>query len=133
MRIIIRAQLRIRYRDFAHRGRGGGPRILAREFTMQPKCLGDLLADGENRVERSHWILKDHRHVVAAHTAHLGVGKLQKVATLKKNLTGDDFSRRRYQPHDRKSRDRFSATAFADQPKQFSTIEIETDTLDRAH
>src|SRR5712671_1457241 len=131
MRIIIHAQFRIGYRNFAHRLDGGGPRVLARESTMQPKRLGDLLAHGENRVERSHWILKDHRHVVAAHTAHLGVGKLQKVAALKKNLTGDDFSRRRYQPHDRKRRDRFAATAFADQPEQLSTIEIETDPLDR--
>ena len=73
MRIIIHAQFRIRNRDFAHGVDRGGPRSLAREFTMQSQRFGNLFADGEHGIKRSHRILKDHRHIVAAHVAHPGV------------------------------------------------------------
>jgi hypothetical protein len=33
--------------------------------------LGDLVADGEERIEARHRLLEDHRDVVAAHLAHL--------------------------------------------------------------
>ena len=34
---------------------------------MQPHDLGDLLADGEHRVEAGHRLLEDHADLVAAH------------------------------------------------------------------
>ena len=44
-----------------------------REPEVQPGRLGDLLADREDGVERGHRILEDHRDVVAADLAHLGL------------------------------------------------------------
>jgi hypothetical protein len=40
---------------------------------MQTKCFGNLFADSEHRVERSHRILKDHRDVITANLSHLRV------------------------------------------------------------
>ena len=37
--------------------------------------LGNLIADGQYRVERSHRILKDHGDPMAAHVAHLLFGQ----------------------------------------------------------
>ncbi len=43
-----------------------------REFGMDRKHLGDLVADGAERIERGHRLLKDHRDPGAAHLTHLG-------------------------------------------------------------
>ena len=43
-----------------------------------PVChqhLGNLLADLHRRVQRGHRLLEDHRHVIAAHSAHFGFGQ----------------------------------------------------------
>ncbi len=37
---------------------------------VQPDRFGDLLADREDRIQRRHRLLEDHRHVGAAHRAH---------------------------------------------------------------
>jgi hypothetical protein len=39
--------------------------LFARKATMCPDRLGDLLSNSEDRVERFHWILKDHSNIVA--------------------------------------------------------------------
>ena len=41
---------------------------------MHPDRLGDLVADREQRVQRGHRVLQDHRDPLAAHLAHLLVG-----------------------------------------------------------
>ena len=62
---------------------------------MQAQRFGNLFADGENGIERRHRILKDHGDVVAAHLAHLGVGKFEQIFAVEKYLAVDNFSRRR--------------------------------------
>ena len=42
-----------------------------RHAHVQPQHLGDLVADGEHRVERRHRLLEDHRDVLAAQVAQL--------------------------------------------------------------
>ena len=133
MRIIVRTQFRIGNRHFAHRLDCRLARGFPRKTAMQTQRFGNLLANREDRIQRGHRILKDHRDVVTTHGAHLGIRKLQQIAVFEKNLAGDDLSRRRNQTHDRKRRDRLAATAFAHQPQQLAAIEIETDAIDRAH
>ncbi len=41
------------------------------QVLMEPNGLGDLVAHAVHRVERRQGFLKDHRHAVAAHMAHL--------------------------------------------------------------
>ena len=115
MRIIVGAQCGIWNRYFAHRcyrRRAGG---LARQPTMQPQGLGNLFTDSENRIERGHRILKNHGDVIAAHVAHLAVGKPEQIFSVKENFPADDFPRRRDQPHDRQRGHRFATAALAHQ------------------
>ena len=48
-----------------------GQRGGAAEPLMQDQRFGDLMADGQHRVERGHRLLEDHRDLVAADLAHL--------------------------------------------------------------
>ncbi len=100
---------------------------------MQAQSFGNLLADRKDGIERSHWVLKDHRDVVAAHVAHRGIRQFQQVAVIKENFTRYDLSRRRDQTHDRKRGHRLAAAALSDQAEQFTTVEIEADAINRAH
>src|SRR6476660_7138929 len=99
---------------------------------MQSQCFRNLLAHGKNRIQRSHRVLKDHRYVVAAGRAHLGVRELQQILSIEKYLARDNLSGWRYQSHDRQRRDRFTTAALTDQSQQLSRIEIKTDPIDRA-
>jgi hypothetical protein len=47
---------------------------------VHPDHLGDLVADREDRVERRHRLLEDHRDPVAADRAQLALGEGEQVA-----------------------------------------------------
>src|SRR6185312_14277389 len=100
---------------------------------MEAERFGDLLADGVDRIQRRHWILKDHRDVVAANLAHLSVRQLQKILAVEGDLSANNLPRRRNQSHDGKRGYRLTATRFANEPEQFTRVEIETHTVDRTH
>ena len=70
---------------------GGFPR---RQSAMQCYCLGDLSPDRQERVQRGHRLLKDHRDLVAADRLHFALGEIEEVAALKADGTADDPSRR---------------------------------------
>ena len=54
---------------------------------MQPDCLRDLTANRLDRIERRHWILKDHRDLVSADLPHLSLAELQNILSFKINLS----------------------------------------------
>ncbi len=58
------------------------------EALVQGQRLGDLAADGQDRVERGHRFLEDHRDVVAADGAHLGRRQIEQVAALETDGPG---------------------------------------------
>ena len=94
---------RLRRRD-AHRlqkvdrpAPGGG----ARGALMHPDRLGDLVADREQRVQRGHRVLQDHRDALAAHMPHLLVGFEDEIFALEQHLAADDPGGRRQDAHDR--------------------------------
>ena len=49
---------------------------------LAPRCsahgFGDLVADGQDRIERGHRLLEDHRDLVAADAAHLLVAQRER-------------------------------------------------------
>ena len=64
--------------------------------------LADLEADLQDRVQRRHRILEDHRELVAPNAAQLLLRNLEQVLALEHGLAADDASRRlRDQPEDR--------------------------------
>src|SRR5512132_3981321 len=110
MRVVIHASRRIGNSDLPHRLYSSSTSSFTRKLAMQPERLGNLFTDGEDRVERGHWILEDHGDVVAANLAHLGVRQLQQIPAIENDPPTNDFPRRRDQPHDRKRRDRLATT-----------------------
>jgi hypothetical protein len=66
---------------------------------MEDDPFGDLLSDREDRIERGHRLLKDHRDPVSPYFPHLFFGKGQKVFPLEEDPASDDLSGRiGYQP-----------------------------------
>jgi hypothetical protein len=59
--------------------------LRGRHLQMDEQRLHDLLADREDRVERGHRLLEDHRDVAAADLAHLLGGELEQVATFEQH------------------------------------------------
>jgi hypothetical protein len=101
---------------------------------MQLDRLADLVADGEDRIERGHRLLKDHRDLVAADFAHLLVVELQEIAPAIDNFTADDFSRRRLnEAHDRQRSHALAATRLTDQTESFALADLEAHAVDGAH
>src|SRR6185369_10584537 len=100
---------------------------------METQCFGNLFADGKDRIERGHWILKDHGDIVAAHLAHFGVGKLEQILAVKKYLAVYDLSGRRDKPHDGKRSHRLPTTRLTNEPQQLASIEMKTHPINRTH
>src|SRR5207302_4863193 len=85
---------------------------------------GDLPADGEHGVERSHRLLEHHADVAAAHLAHLFVGKLHEIAAEEAHLAaGDPPGWIRDQAQDRERADRLARPAFADDRDRLARLD----------
>ena len=99
---------------------------------MHPDRLGDLVADREQRVERSHRVLQDHRDPLAAHVAHLGVGFLDQILALEQHPAADDARRGRQDPQDRQRERALTRTDLADDAEGLAGIDAQRHIVDRA-
>ena len=94
------------------------------ELEVQLYRLADLVADREDRIERGHRVLEDHRDVVAANLPHLGLALLQKILTAQLDRTPFDAAgRHRNQAHDRERVDRLTRTRFANDAEGRSALD----------
>ena len=76
---------------------------------MDRQRLGDLQPDREQRVERRHRLLEDHRDVAAADLAHLLVVEVEQVAAVEHDAAlRDAAGEARQQPHHGERRNRLS-------------------------
>ena len=100
MRIVVDAAFGVGNPDHPQRLDGAVASFGARGLLMESNRLADLAADSENRVERGHRLLKDHRDSRAANVAHLGLAEFQQILIFENNFAADDFRRIREQPHD---------------------------------
>ncbi len=94
VRIGVGPLLRVRHADGVQqldRSLAGGP---LGEPLVQQQRLGDLVADGEDRVERGQRLLKDHRDVVATDPAHRLLRQREQVAPVEADLAADNLPRR---------------------------------------
>jgi hypothetical protein len=96
--------------------------------------LGDLVTDGEDRVERGGGLLKDVGDLVAAQGAQLFGRHFQHVPSPKKDapagIPGRGF---RQQPGQRQTRHTFAAAAFPDNRQGFPARHGKADAFDRLH
>ena len=93
--------------------------------------LGDLAVDAEQRVQRGHRILQDHRDHPPADAAHLARGFLRQVLALEGDATAGDAGGIRQQAHDREAGRGLAAARLADQAKRLAFVEGEADAVNR--
>src|ERR1700682_1020789 len=73
MRILLESAFRVGNPDEAEQFDHASFRLLVIHPQLNLQRLGDLQSDGQDRIERGHWFLEDHRDVAAANLAHLFV------------------------------------------------------------
>ncbi len=106
-------------------------RLIAAQPLMQPDGLGNLLPDRENRVERGHRLLEDHRDIRPAHALHLRVTQLVDINDLtvtaaQEHFLAADLSARLFQQaHQRQRGDRFTGTGLANNRQRLAAPERE--------
>ena len=91
-------------------------RLRRRHVEMLQHRLDDLPADGQQRVERRHRLLEDHRDLAAAEASHRFLGQREVVLAGKAGRAGEArVGAVGEEPHHGERRDRLAAAGFADQ------------------
>ena len=98
---------------------------------MRAHRLGDLVADGEHRIEAGHRLLKDHRDAIAANVAHLRQRQVEQVPTVEHDLTSGDAARWRHQTHHRQRQHRLAAAGLTDDAERAATTDRDVDAIHR--
>ena len=100
---------------------------------VQPEHLGDLVADGEDRVEGGHRLLEDHGDPVAPDPAHLVVGAAPAGPAPRSRISprDDPAGRVRDEPHDGQGRHALAAARLADDAERFPPVHVQVDPVHR--
>ncbi len=109
---------------------GSPARLPTSRLPMHHERLGDLVADGEHRVERRSRLLEDERDSGAADRLHLALGGVHQAAALEPDVSAGDAARRLYEPQDRQRGHRLAAARFADQADGLAAADREADVVD---
>ncbi len=102
MRIVVDTPLGVGNPDHPERLDSAIASLGAIGVLMQPDGLANLAADSEDRIQRRHRLLENHRDPRAANVAHLGLAQLQEILILEDYFAAHDSRRLGQQPHDRK-------------------------------
>jgi hypothetical protein len=109
-------------------------RSLARHAAMAPHRLCHLVSDREHRIERSHRLLEDHRHAIAANGFEIPDGQMQHVLLTKRHSPARDTRRLgRQQAHHRERGHGFAAAALAHEAQCHPAPNREADAVDDVH
>jgi len=85
---------------------------------VKPGNLGHLPPDREERIQRGHGVLEDHRDPVSADRRQPGLAHLQQVFSAEQGSSGDHAARRLgHQPHHRQVGHRFTRSRLAHNPQ----------------
>ena len=121
MRVLVVAPRRQRDADLVEGVHRALARLGPRHREVRPVGLADLVADREDRVERAHRLLEDHRDLTPSQRAHLRRRQPDQVAALEQHLPGDARRVGGQQPHDGQAGDGLAATALANQADALAT------------
>src|SRR5215472_8218166 len=101
---------------------------------MERNRLADLASDRDQRIERGHRLLKNHRNVVAADALHLAFGQVKQVGSGKSDFTADDASGRvGDKTQNGQRRHTLSATRLADNAQRLAAAYRVRDPVDSTH
>ncbi|MPM17173.1 hypothetical protein SDC9_63561 [bioreactor metagenome] len=92
---------------------------------VQQDDLADLIADGIDRVEARHGVLKDDGNLVAADLPHLPLGHFIDMVAVKPEIAADEPAGVGGKAHEAVSGDRFAGTAFAHDTEHLALADIE--------
>jgi hypothetical protein len=99
---------------------------------MGPDRLGQLLGDREDRVQRRHRLLEDHRDAPAPDAAQLGRRRGQQILALEQDASiRDPAGRIGNQAQHRQGGDALAAAGLADDAQHLAGHHVETDAVDR--
>ncbi len=101
--------------------------IRASDGLMQKDRFGDLVAAGEDWIERRHRILEDHGDMAPTQLAQVPRRQLQDIDPVYQDLAAGDHRVGRKKAHHAKRRDRLAAAAFSDQSEDCSRLDREID------
>ena len=99
---------------------------VAADLGVGENGLGDLVANGLERIEGRHRLLKDHADILAADPAHFALGSGQQVVALE----GDAAACRRalwQELHHRERRHRLAGARLADDPQDLALVHRKVD------
>ena len=74
--------------------------VAARHVAVLGEHLHDLVADGEDRVERAHRVLEDHGELTAADPAQLALAHCSQVSTVEQDPAAQHRAGLRHEPDD---------------------------------
>jgi len=134
VRVVARAALRRRNAHAAQHLDRLVLRFLPAPASMPQERLGDLVADGERRVERGHRLLEDHREPGAPQLAQPRRRQPEQILAFEPHLARDDApGRRRHEAHDAERGDALAAARFADDAERAAALEAEVDAVHGSH
>ncbi len=116
--------------NLVHHFDGGLERLAAIHLAVNTKYLGDLIANGKDRIQRGHGFLKDHGDAIATNRSEVAFRELEEVLILEEDSSGDDASRGAgNEAENREGGDAFSTTGFPHQTQDFAAIDMEGDAI----
>ena len=122
---------RRRQSDGSEQFQGLGFTGFAAQVLVQGDALAELVADGQDGIERRHGVLENHGHVAAAQAVHLRFRQGDDIAAVPEDLAASIFRRfSRQQLHGRLGRDGFTAARFADDADGFAGIDGQRHVVD---
>src|SRR5215471_10550594 len=131
MRIIVEATRGRRNLRHLQQFEGAMSRLALREPLVAHYGLDDLSADREDRVERGHRLLEDHRYLWATQVAERAPIQPHHVLAGDGNRSRDVRNVSWEQPHHGAQRDTLARARFADDAEHFAGVEREVDAVDR--
>ena len=131
MGILAHSRLRRGDADGFEQIKRPAPRAAAGRMLVDADRLRHLIPDREERVQRRHRVLEDHRDPLAADPPHLAVGLLEQVFALEEDLARDEPGRRREQPQQRERQGGLAGARLAHDPERPALVEDQRDVVHR--
>jgi hypothetical protein len=103
------------------------------EAAVLGERLGDLLADGVDRIERGHRLLEHQGHHAAAQRLARALVEAVHVAALHEHLAAHARARPLVESEDRPEGDALAGARFAQEREHLARLEREGDVVHRAH
>ena len=133
VRILLHAALRIGNFDHPELFEHEVARFLFGNALVDAQRLGQLVADGEKRVERGHGILKDHADLVAADLAEHFGREPRQIRSVKDHLVRRNFGVVRQKVQHGEHRNALAAAAFADDAHGLALVHVQIHAANGLH